>query len=271
MLIDTHCHLASSRFDADRDAVIARAIGAGIDRMIAIGCDLGDSLRCIELAGSHPEVHATVGIHPCYVMEIGAEDWLAQLRALAGGERVAAIGEIGLDYYHPAPDGFSEDAYRERQREVFVQQLELAAELGLNVVVHQRDRDIGDTPCWRDIQEIIAPFAGRLRAVFHCFIHDAAEAEKVLDQDHLISFTGVATYKSARVVQATAASAPANCYMLETDAPYLTPVPYRGQRCEPAHTRDTAAHIARLRGQSLEQVAAETSATAEKFFRFAPI
>ena len=267
MLTDTHCHLASSRFDQDRDAVIRRAVEAGVTRMITIGCDLDDSPSCVELSESHPEVYATVGIHPCYVTEIEAEDWLDQLRRLAGRNRVAAIGEIGLDYFHPAPDGHSEEGYRQRQREVFTQQLELAAELGLNVVVHQRDRDTEGTPCWRDIQEIIVPFEGRLRAVFHCFIHDAAEAQKALDQNHLISFTGVATYKSARDVQATAAAVAAGSFMLETDAPYLTPVPHRGQRCEPAHTRNTAEHIAQLRGQLLEQIAAETSAAADNFFR----
>ncbi len=267
MLIDTHCHLASRKFDPDREEIISRAVGAGVGRMIAIGCDLDDSPRCIALADAHPEVYATVGIHPCYVTEIEAENWLDQLRRLALAERVAAIGEIGLDYYHPAPDGYSEESYRRRQREVLIGQLELAAELGLNVVIHQRDRDTGNTPCWTDLQEIIAPFEGRLRAVFHCFVHDVAEAQKLLDQNHLISFTGVVTYKSARAVQETAAGAPANSFMLETDAPYLTPVPDRGKRCEPAHARNSAEFIANLRGQTLEQIAAETTATAEGFFR----
>ena len=268
MLTDSHCHLTSSKFDADREQVITRAIAAGVTRMVTIGCDLEDSPRCVALAEQHSEIYAAVGIHPCYVTEIESAAWLGQLRTLAAHPRVAAIGEIGLDYYPPAPDGHSEPSYRDRQREVFQQQLELAAELGLNVVIHQRDRDTENTPCWKDIQAIIAPFEGKLRAVFHCFVHDAAEAQKVLDQNHLISFTGVATYKSAREVQATAACAPAGRFMVETDAPYLTPVPHRGKRCEPAHTRHTAEHIASLRDQSLEDLAAGTSTTAEKFFRF---
>ena len=268
MLIDTHCHLASSKFDADRDQVIARAIKSGVTRMIAIGCDLGDSPECIALAEAHPEVYATVGIHPCYVTEIGSGSWLGQLRTLAAHPRVAAIGEIGLDYYHPAPDGHSEESYRARQREVFQQQLELAAELDLNVVIHQRDRDTENNPCWQDIQKLILPFQGKLRAVFHCFIHDADEAQKVLGQGHLVSFTGVATYKSARDVQACAATVPTGSFMLETDAPYLSPVPHRGKRCEPAHTRNTAEHIATLRDQTLESLTAQTTATAQGFFRF---
>jgi TatD DNase family protein len=267
MLIDTHCHLASRKFDPDRDAVITRAINSGVTHMIAIGCDLEDSRISLTLAQSHDEIHATVGIHPCYVTDIESEDWLDQLRQLAGRPRVAAIGEIGLDYYHPAPDGYSEEAYRTLQQEILTQQLELAAELELNVVIHQRDRDTENLPCWQDLQRIIAPFQGRLRAVFHCFIHSAAEAKKVLDQQHLISFTGVATYKNAKDVQATAAEVPAGQFMLETDSPYLTPVPHRGKRCEPANTRDIAQHIADLRKQSLESLAEETTATANQFFR----
>ena len=112
MLIDTHCHLASSKFDSDRDAVIARAVDAGVTRMIAIGCDLEDSRKTLALAQANPAVHATVDIHPCYVTDIESEDWLDQLRQLAADPKVAAIGEIGLDYFHPAPDGHSEEAYR---------------------------------------------------------------------------------------------------------------------------------------------------------------
>ena len=268
MLTDTHCHLTSSKFDADRDEAIARAIESGVNRMITIGCDLDDSQACLDLASVHPQIHAAVGIHPCYVMEIGSGDWLEQLRHLASQPKVAAIGEIGLDYFHPAPGDSSEDAYRAQQREVFTRQLELAAELGLNVVIHQRDRDTENVPCWRDILEIIKPFAGKLRAVFHCFIHSAEEALRVFDQDHLISFTGVATYKNAKGVQATAAAVPAGSFMLETDAPYLTPVPHRGKRCEPSHTLDTANHIAELRGQSVEALAEESNRVADEFFRF---
>jgi len=268
MLTDTHCHLTSSKFDSDRDEVIARAIESGVTRMVSIACDLEDSPRCVALAETHPEIYATVGIHPCYVTEIASEDWLDQLRILAKNPRVAAIGEIGLDYFHAAPDGFSEEEYRSRQREVFTRQLELAVDLGLNVVIHQRDRDTENVPCWRDILEIMEPFTGRLRAVFHCFIHSVSEAQRVLDQGHLISFTGVATYKNAKEIQATATAAPAGSFMFETDAPYLTPVPHRGKRCEPANTRDTAGHIAKLRGEALETLANEANVTAEKFFRF---
>ena len=271
MITDTHCHLCSGKFDADRDAVIAHAIESGVTRMIAIGCDLEDSRQSLTLAESRDEIYATVGIHPCYVTDIASDDWLEQLRGLAAHKKVAAIGEIGLDYFHPAPEGHSEDAYRSLQQEVLVKQLDLAAELGLNVVIHQRDRDTENLPCWNDLQRIIAPYQGKLRAVFHCFIHPLEEAEKILAQDHLISFTGVATYKKAQEVQATAATAPTGKFMLETDAPYLSPVPHRGKRCEPAHTTDTAAHIAKLRNQSLESLAKETTATAENFFRFSGV
>jgi TatD DNase family protein len=172
---------------------------------------------------------------------------------------------MGLDYFHPAPEGWTEEAYHARQAEVFSAQLELAAELGLNVVVHQRDK--GDR-CWPDILDLIGPFHGKLRAVFHCFTHNWEAAKPLIDQGHLISFTGITTFKSAVEMQQCATDATPGSFMVETDAPYLAPTPNRGKRCEPAYTADTAKFIADLRGMNLEQLAAETDATAESFFRF---
>lgn len=268
-LIDSHCHLASYKFadeGPELDAVIQRAADAGVTRMVSIGTDLVDSPACIALAEKYPSVYAAVGIHPCSVTEIDAEDWLDQIRAFAkSSPRVAAIGEIGLDYFHPAPDGWTEDAYRTRQAEFFQAQLALAAELGLNVIIHQRDKM---NTCWPDILRIMEPWHGKLRAVFHCFLHSWEEAKKVVAKGHLISFTGIATYKSAQDMQQCATDAVPGSFMVETDAPYLAPVPHRGQRCEPAHTRHTAEHIAGLRNISLEQLATETTQTANDFFRF---
>ena len=258
-LTDSHCHLASYKFPDDGpelDAIIDNSIAAGVTRMVSIGTDLDDSPACVALADKYDSVYAAVGIHPCSVHEIEADDWLDQIRTFANSSpKVAAIGEIGLDYFHPAPKGWTEDAYRARQAEFFQAQLALAAELNLNVVVHQRDR--GNT-CWPD----------KLRAVFHCFIHDWSEAQPMIDKGHLISFTGIVTYKSAPEIQACATDAAPGSFMVETDAPYLTPVPHRGQRCEPAHTRHTAEKIAELRNIPLEQLATETTRTAQNFFRF---
>lgn len=266
MLTDSHCHLVSRQFANDADAVIARALEAGVQRMVAIGCDLEDSPKCVELAARHDAVHATVGIHPCYVTEIQSDDWIDQLRSLAKQPKVAAIGEIGLDYFHAAPEGWTEEDYHTRQAEVFVTQLDLAVELGLNVVVHQRDK--GER-CWPDILELMEPYHGKLRAVFHCFAHRWEDAAPLVEQGHLISFTGITTFKSAKEMQQCATEAPAGSFMVETDAPYLAPTPHRGKRCEPAHTADTARFIAELRGESLDDLAKHTEATAESFFRFA--
>lgn len=265
MITDSHCHLTSSQFTEDTEEVILRTLEAGVHRMVSIGCDLEDSPRCVELAAKHESVYAAVGIHPCYVTELKDDDWLNQIRTLAGRPKVAAIGEIGLDYFHAAPDSWSEEDYRTRQAEVFVAQLELAAELGLNVVVHQRDKA---DQCWPDILRLIEPFHGKVRAVFHCFTHSWEAAAPLVEKGHLISFTGISTFKSAVEMQQCATDAAAGSFMVETDAPYLSPVPHRGKRCEPGYTRHTAEHIAELRGVSLDQLATETELTAEGFFRF---
>ncbi len=265
MLTDSHCHLTSRQFKDDAASAIARAVEGGVARMVTIGTDLEDSPRCIELAAQHDSVYAAVGVHPCSVTEIEEADWLEQIRALAQQPKVVAIGEIGLDYFHPAPKGWSEDDYKARQAEFFTAQLQLAAELGLNVVVHQRDK--GDR-CWPDILELLEPFHGKLRAVFHCFTHPWAAAAPLVDKGHLISFTGIVTYKSAAEMQQCATDAATGSFMVETDAPYLTPVPHRGKQCEPAFTMHTAEHIANLRGMSVEDLALETETTADSFFRF---
>lgn len=266
MITDTHCHLASRQFKQDLDEVIARALSAGITRMVTIGTDLEDSTCCIDIASKYDSVYAAVGIHPCSVAEISNDDdWLSKMRKLATREKVAAIGEIGLDYFHPPPEGWDQDNYRQRQIDFFKAQLELAAELGLNAVIHQRDKE---DQCWTDILRIIEPFHGRLRAVFHCFTHSWQDAELLVDKGHLISFTGISTFPSASQIQQCSLQAAANSFMLETDAPYLAPVPHRGKRCEPSHTMHTAQHIAGLRGVTLDELAKTTESNADSFFRF---
>ena len=265
MLVDSHCHLASRQFRDDLDAIIGNAREAGVTRMVTIGTDLEDGPACLEISERQLGVYAAVGVHPCSVTEIEEDSWVDRIRDLAAHEKVAAIGEIGLDYFHPAPDGYTEETYRERQAEFFRAQLELAAKLNLNVVIHQRDR--GDQ-CWNDICEVMEPFHGRLRAVFHCWTTSWETAKPMIDHGHLISFTGIATFKTATDLHACAMEASAGSFMVETDAPYLAPVPHRGKRCEPAHTRHTAEHIANLRQISFEELASLTTETAEQFFRF---
>jgi TatD DNase family protein len=271
MLIDTHAHLDYPDFTADFDAVLSRAGAAGVDRIVTIGTGLASSERAIALAEAHAGVvYAVVGVHPTNVHE-EPPDAVASLRRLAVHPRVAAIGETGLDYHHlpggkmpPGPEADAANAAcRAAQAASFRQQLDLAAELGLNVVIHQRD-------AWADTLDILRAYTGRLRGVFHCFGGSPAQAAEVISLGHLVSFTGIVTFKNGAGVRETAASVPADRFMVETDCPYLAPVPFRGKRCEPAHTREVAAAVAQARGDSLEAVAAQSTQTAEGFFRLGP-
>lgn len=283
-LIETHAHLDYPDFQPDLEEVIARAAEAGITRIISIGTGLESSRRAVALAERFPNVYAVVGIHPTNVTEEGL-DFLPALTELARHPKVVAIGETGIDYHHvpeelqppkvAAVDSallaqtggdqellIAEGAWKAAQADAFKMQLDLAAELGLNVVIHQRN-------AWGDTLDILRDYTGRVRGVFHCFGGTPEEAAEVAALGHLISFTGIITFKNAEQVRATAAAVPADGYMVETDCPYLAPVPHRGKRAEPAHTRLVAEKIAEVRGITLEEVAAATTRTAEGFFRFA--
>lgn len=282
MLIETHAHLDYPDFAGDFNEVLARAKEAGVTRLITIGTGLESSRRAIELAEKYAEIYAVVGLHPTNVQD-EVPDFLPALRELASHPKVAAIGETGLDYHRlpseilrqTAPsmaalqaevnDDVSaaviDGAYKAAQAEAFRVQLDLAAELGLNVVIHQRD-------AWDDTLEILKDFTGRVRGVYHCFGNRSDQAAEIIALGHLVSFTGIVTFKNAALAQETAAAVPDDAFMVETDCPYLAPAPHRGKRCEPAHTRLVAEKIAGLRGTTLEEIALKTTRTAEKFFRF---
>ena len=283
MLIDTHSHLDFPEFEKDFDAVLQRAEASGVTRAITIGTSLESSRAAIALAEKHPAIYCVIGIHPTSPAE-PSEDIPGELRKLATHPKVVALGETGLDYHrlpssrfhdrkslgipglnNETPEdivGAIEDgAYKSAQAALFQQHLDLAVELGLNVVIHQRD-------AWEDTLAILRPYTGTLRAVFHCFGGDIEQAKELFSLGHLVSFTGIVTFKNAAIVQETVASIPANRFMVETDCPYLAPVPHRGKRCEPAHTRLIAEKIAGLRGVTLEAIAEETTRTADSFFRF---
>jgi len=284
MLIETHAHLDYPDFASDLDDVLRRATEAGVTRIITIGTSVESSRRAIDLAEKYSNIYAVIGVHPTYA-EQAEEDVITPLRELAKSRRVAAIGETGLDYRHlPSVEAAKEKnvqvfarafqgeteeeieaniqdgAYKSRQASLFQQQLDLAAELGLNVVIHQRD-------AWDDTLEILKPYTEKLRAVFHCFGGSLEQANQVIDLDHLVSFTGIVTFKNGVAVRDVAAQIPLWKFMVETDCPYLAPVPFRGKRCEPAHTRIVAETIAAARGIPLEEVGEATTETAEKFFR----
>lgn len=260
-LTDTHAHLASSRFSGDLPGLIARACAAGVRRIVSISCDEEDALANLDLAERFPGVSPTVGVHPCYVHETGEGDWLGRIRALAARPGVVAVGEIGLDYYHPPQDGGTEADWRRLQRQVFEAMLQIALDLDLPVVVHQRESG-------RDTLEVLEQFPG-VTAVLHCFTGSVEEAERALAAGHYLSYTGVLTYPKAEEVRATASMAPLDRLMVETDSPYLAPVPFRGKQCEPALVRYTAERLAELRGVSPDEMASITSSNAERFFGLA--
>jgi TatD DNase family protein len=265
MLIDSHCHLASHRFaENEAAALIERAGQAGVERLITLATSLGDVQANLRLA-EHPAVRACIGIHPCDVHH-APDDAVDQLAAFTGDPRVCAIGETGLDYYHPAPHGWDEETYRARQLDFLRRHFELAAACGLNVVIHTRDR--AGHASFEDALAIYRQFHKRARAVFHCFIGPWENAKRVLDLGGLVSFGGVVTFKSAGDVRETALQCPAGSFMVETDSPYLAPEPHRGQRNEPAYVRDTASFLAALRGETIGELCSHTGACAAAFFRF---
>jgi TatD DNase family protein len=284
MLIDTHAHLDYPDFETDFDDVLARATEAGVTRILTIGTSIASSRRAVELAEKHSNVFAVIGIHPTGA-EAAPDDVMTPLRELAKSPRVAAIGETGLDY-HNLPSatvararktqvisgalqaetddeiegGIHDGALKSKQASLFQQQLDLAVELKLNVVIHQRD-------AWDDTLEVMREYGRQVSGVFHCFGGTKEQAEEVIALGHLVSFTGIVTFKNGGAVRDVAAALSLGEFMVETDCPYLAPVPFRGKRCEPAHTRLVAESIAAVRGMSVEEVARATTKTAEDFFR----
>ena len=283
-LIDTHAHLDYPDFASDFDDVLRRATEAGVTRILTIGTSVESSRRAIELAEKYPNVFAVIGVHPTYAEEAG-DDVLTPLRELAKSPRVAAIGETGLDYHHlpsaavakqrksqvinkalqaetddEIESGIHDGAIKDKQASIFQQQLDLAIELRLNVVIHQRD-------AWDNTLEILRDYGRQVSGVFHCFGGTREQAEEVIRLGHLVSFTGIVTFKNGASVREVAAGLSLGEFMVETDCPYLAPTPFRGKRCEPAHTRLVAESIAAARGISLEELARATTETAEEFFR----
>lgn len=265
MIIDSHCHLASHKFSADEiPDIISRAKEHNVTQMITLATSLEDCESNLKLAENHPEVLACIGIHPCDVHET-PDDYMPQLESYAQHTSCVGIGETGLDYYHPAPSGWTDEAYHSRQRDFLEQHFQLAARLEKNIVIHTRDKQ-GDKSLQAAI-EIYSHYANKVRAVFHCFPFSFEAASPILQLGGLISFTGITTFKNATTTLETAIKCPAGSFMLETDSPYLSPTPHRGKRNEPAFTQFTAKHIANARGENLEQLAAHTTATAQSFYK----
>jgi TatD DNase family protein len=252
-LVDSHAHLDSSRFDDDRDEVVAQASTQGIGAIVTVGVDLESSHKAVALAQEHPRVHAAAGIHPHNAAHVTSES-LAELERLGKHEAVVAIGEIGLDYYrkHSPPD---------KQKEVFLAQLELARRLDKPVIVHDREAHADTINTLRD-------HARDVVGVLHCFSGDYEMALQAVTMGFYIAFAGPVTFRNARRLQDRVRKLPLSCLLIETDCPFLAPHPYRGKRNEPAYVRLVASEIAALKEVPIERVAQVTTANAEQLFGF---
>ncbi|MCF7765998.1 MAG: TatD family hydrolase [Verrucomicrobia bacterium] len=260
---DTHAHLDFPDFSNDVDGVIERAAQAGISRIVAIGTDLESSARAVALSERYASVFAVVGWHPSHAWS-APDDIRAALRDLAARPKVVAIGETGLDYLRVTDSGQPVEnseigRIKSKQADLFEQHLEVAAELGLNCVIHQRES-------FEATFAQMLPYAGRVRGVFHCFVNTPDEVRRVLEIGSIVSFTGILTFKNAASVREALAATPMGSFMLETDCPFLAPMPYRGKRCEPAYVVHTAAMAAQVKECDLETLSAATCATATGFF-----
>jgi TatD DNase family protein len=263
VLIDTHCHLDFESFHDDIEAVIERATAAGVTRMIVPSLDLDNAAAVLALTERFPTVYAAVGVHPNSAAE-WRDEWIDRLHELAQRPKVVAIGEIGLDtYWDKTPPDI--------QQRALTRQLELAAELDLPVIIHNRD---ASADVLRLLSELVtrhsslgtSPFG-----VLHSFSADWDTAESALALGYYLGFTGPLTYKKADDLRAIAARVPLDRILIETDAPFLAPHPFRGKRNEPAHVRLVAERLAEVRGISLEEVAAATTANAlDLFWRARP-
>lgn len=246
-LIDSHCHLEYEGVAEDREGVLARARAAGVTGMLNISTRLAEWDRVVGTAEREPDVWATVGIHP-HEADGHADLGREALIEAAAHPRVIGIGESGLDYYYDKSD-------RGVQRDLFRMHIGVARETGLPIVIHTRDAEDDTAAILADEMEL-----GAFPALIHCFTASAGFAQAVLDLGLTISLSGIVTFKNARELQEIAANLPADRLLVETDSPFLAPVPHRGRPCEPAFVRDTAAFVARLRGVELEELAEETSA-----------
>jgi TatD DNase family protein len=255
-MIDSHCHIDGDEFAADRDEVLARARAAGVSELVVIGT--GASLEAIArapaFARATPGVHATVGVHPHDAARFPASDWDG-LEALARDPGVCAVGEMGLDFYY-------DTSPREAQAEVFRRQIRLARAVGKPIVCHVRDAHAESLAILREER------AAEVGAVIHCFTGNAAEATAYVAEGFLISFSGIVTFKgaSAEPIREAARAVPLDRILLETDAPYLAPVPRRGKRNEPAFLPHTAEVVAACQGIAAEALVAATDANTRKFF-----
>ena len=250
MLIDSHAHLEMKEFDADRKEVIARAGQAGVGTIITVGTNLSLSRKALSITREYENVYATIGVHPHDVAKAG-DKTLDELKALARDPKVVAYGEIGLDY-------FRNISPREKQVEMFAKQLDLACELNLPVIIHDRDA--------HDESLRMVKASSIRRGVFHCFSGNWDMARKCIDLGFYISVPGVVTFNKAQILHEVVRQAPMESLLLETDCPYLTPVPHRGKRNEPAFIVHTAKKVSEIKGLGYDAVAQAAADNTRRLF-----
>jgi len=261
MYVDSHAHLDGKRFDTDRDAVIARAQAAGVETIVAIGNGDGpNDVDCgILLAEQYPFMYATIGIHP-HEAQLADTNAYARMAELAKRPKVIAWGEIGLDYYY-------DHSPRDVQQRVFLEQMQLAKTAKLPLVIHCRPSD-GSENAWEDCLRMIREHwaSSGLGGILHCFTGNSAQAKRALDMGFMISFAGNVTFPKAQQIRDAALEVPFDRMLIETDSPYLTPIPYRGKRNEPAYVAETARQLGELRGKTAEEIGGLTTQNFNRFF-----
>jgi TatD DNase family protein len=262
MYVDSHAHLEGPKFDSDRDAVLARAREAGVDTIVAIGSGTGPgSLDCaIRLAESHPGLHATIGIHP-HEAKLATDADYTELEQLARHPKVIAWGEIGLDYFY-------DHSPRDVQQAVFRRQVELARAAKLPIVIHCRPSESSDD-AWDDCLLMLRDSwsSSGLGGVLHCFTGSLDHARSALDFGFMVSFAGNITFPKAGNLREAARELPLDRLLIETDSPFLAPIPHRGKRNEPAFVKEVARQIGELRGCSGEEIGDTTSENFRRFFK----
>ncbi|HOP41777.1 MAG TPA: TatD family hydrolase, partial [Geobacteraceae bacterium] len=249
-LIDTHAHLDGKEFQADLDSILARAAAAGVTRMISVGADIESSRRACELSYLHEALYCSVGVHPHDAVRVTEKCYDIICRLATETPKNVAIGEIGLDFYR-------DRSPRDIQERVFRRFLILASELSLPVIIHDRD---AHEPILRIVRE---EKSRGIRGVFHCFSGDLEMARECVDLGFFLSIPGTVTFPSNEQLRSVVRAIPADHLLLETDCPYLAPVPFRGKRNEPSYMKITAEKVAELKGLSLEDVARITTLNAE--------
>ena len=253
MIFDSHCHIYDNQFE-DVDEIIQRAVSCGVKKLLIPGNTYFECHKAIEIANAYPFVYASVGVHPSEVFELNLKDTINALRKLTKNTKVVAIGEIGLDYHW-----FKLESEREIQREWFREQLRLAEELKMPVIIHSRD-------ACQDTMKILKEACLTVKVVFHCFSYSVETMKEIINMGWFIGLDGPVTYKNAIEPKEVAKLVPIDRLLLETDSPYLTPTPYRGKRNEPSYITYIAMEIAKLKGMTYDDLCASTYKNTCDFF-----